>query len=241
MKNRLKAGIRNFVGFPAWLRLTEFRQEFKVRRINSHMDPAIHEIVKSLLPERGFYLDVGAHDGRTSSNTYHLENGGWNGILIEPIIPKYFKMLEYRNHAANVFVNAACVSPSYSSSSLEMIYCDLMSFAPAISSVDEDDWKIGSRQFMRPYEEQLSVFVPVTTLDSLLTNLEAPKFVDFLSIDVEGAELSVLEGLNLSTYRFGVVCIETNAEASVLKKFGPFGYKKIGFVNGNLILVNDNI
>jgi FkbM family methyltransferase len=205
------------------------------------MDPAIHEIVGSLLPERGFYLDVGAHDGRTSSNTFHLENGGWNGILIEPMIPKYFKMLEYRSHASNVFVNAACVSPSYASASLEMIYCDLMSFAPDISSVDEDDWKVGSRQFMRPYEEQIAVFVPVTTLDRLLTNLEAPKFVDFLSIDVEGAELSVLEGLDLSTYHFGVVCIETSAEDSVLKKFTPFGYKKIGSVHGNIILVNNTI
>lgn len=238
---KIKTVIKNFVGFPAWLRLTEFRQEFKVRGIRSHMDPAIHEIVEPFLPRKGFYLDVGAHDGRTSSNTFHLENDGWNGILIEPMIPKYFKMLEYRSHTANVFVNAACVSPNYASSSLEMVYCDLMSFAPDISSVDENDWKMGSKQFMRPFEEQLSVFVPVTTLDLLLARLKAPHFVEFLSIDVEGAELSVLEGLDLSIYSFGVVCIETNAEATVLEKFAPYGYRKIGFVNGNIILVHENI
>jgi FkbM family methyltransferase len=236
----LKKSLRNFVGFSAWLRLTEFRQEFKVRKVSVHMDSAVYEILNGKLPKTGFYLDIGAHDGRTSSNTFHLEKMGWNGILVEPMLPKYFKMLEYRN-SSNTFVNAACVSPEYQSESLRMIYCDLMSFAPEISSVDQDDWKNGSKQFMRSNEEQLSVFVPVTTVDSLLSKLTAPSYIDFLSIDVEGAELSVLEGLDLSVSEFGLVCIETNSEVDVIGKFEPFGYSKIGFVNGNLILVNKNL
>jgi hypothetical protein len=40
-----------------------------------------------MLPASGFYVDVGAHDGRSMFNTYHLERSkGWNGILIEPIL-----------------------------------------------------------------------------------------------------------------------------------------------------------
>ena len=150
-------------------------------------------------------------------------------------------MLEYRNHSSNVFVNAACVSPEYSSKSIEMIYCDLMSFAPEISYVEFDDWKNGSQQFMKPFEEQLSVFAPVSTADQILSKSEAPDYIDFLTIDVEGAEMEVIAGLNLNKFSFGVVCIETNDEQSVLQKFSPYGYARIGYTNGNLILVLNKI
>jgi hypothetical protein len=96
-------------------------------------------------------------------------------------------MLENRN-SSNSFLYVACVSPDYKSESLRMIYWGLMSFAPEISSIDQDDWKNGSKQFICSNEEQLSVFEPVTTVNSLLSKLVAPSYIDFLRIDVEGAE-----------------------------------------------------
>merc|ERR1711871_555504 len=40
----------------------------------------------------GFYIDIGAHDGKNKSNTYYFYKKGWKGINIEPI-PKVFKKL----------------------------------------------------------------------------------------------------------------------------------------------------
>jgi hypothetical protein len=60
--------------------------------------------------------------------------------------------------------------------------------------------------------------------------------MDFISIDVEGAELAVLEGLNLSKWKFGVVCIETMNVEVVQRMFESHNYEKIGYVNGNLLL-----
>ena len=202
------------------------------------MDPLIFQLVQPFMPSRGFYLDVGAHDGRSSSNTFHLEKLGWHGILIEPVIMKYFKMIKIRNRNANIFVNSACVSPTFGSSHLEMIYCDLMSIAPSISNLDSSDWVIGSRQFMNPLEEQVSICVPAQTLNQILNDLEAPENIDFLSIDVEGAETQVIEGLYLLRYRFRVVCVETRSVDEVKLLFGELGYDYLGYVNGNLILHN---
>ena len=83
--------IREFIGIPAWIRLTEFKREFKVKNVCVHMDPSVYTLVNSLLPATGYYFDIGAHDGRTSSNTFHLESRGWGGILVEPMLPNYFK------------------------------------------------------------------------------------------------------------------------------------------------------
>ena len=38
------------------------------------------------LPERGFFVEAGANDGFSNSDTYYLEKArGWNGLLVEPV------------------------------------------------------------------------------------------------------------------------------------------------------------
>ena len=236
MVGLLKSLVKKYVGTPAWIRLTEFRQEFKVRNIQIYMDTSVHHVIGPLLADKGFYLDSGAHDGRCHSNTYHLEKAGWGGILIEPVLVKYFKSLQYRSRDSNIFVNAACVSPHYPHESMKMIYCDLMSFAPSISEVDVESWIQQSKPFMNPNEVQIEIYVPTKTLNTILQEVNSPHWIDFLSIDVEGAELSVLEGLNLDIYEFGIVCIETMNVGKIQSIFENYNYERIGYENGNLLL-----
>ena len=232
----LKLLLKQYLGQPAWIKLTVFKQELTYRKISCHMDPSVRAIVEKELPSNGFYVDVGAHDGRASSNTFHLENNGWSGILVEPIITNYFKLFVNRRRENNQFVNAACVSTNYKANSLEMIYCDLMSFAPSISEVDSEHWLDSSLQFMNPHEHQIKVFVPARTLVSILDEYMAPEIIDFLSIDVEGSELGVLDGLDLYKYQVKVACIETGNPEKVLSIFDERNYENIGYINGNLIL-----
>lgn len=232
----LKLLLKQYLGQPAWIKLTEFKQELKYRKITCHMDPSVRAIVEKVLPSNGFYVDIGAHDGRASSNTFHLENNGWSGILVEPIMTNYFKLFVNRRRENNQFVNAACVSTNHKANSLEMIYCDLMSFAPSISEVDSEQWLGSSLQFMNPHEHQTKVFVPARTLVSILDEYKAPEIIDFLSIDVEGSELGVLDGLDLYKYQVKVACIETANSEKVLSIFDERNYENIGYINGNLIL-----
>lgn len=238
MAKALKRTLRGLLGSPAYIALGEFVQELRIRRIKTHMDPMIENLVRPYMPKQGFYLDVGAHDGRSFSNTFHLEAQGWTGILIEPVPMKYFKMLKTRSPRRNKFVNSACVSSHFNAHHLEMIYCDLMSFAPSISTLDSKDWISGSRQFMSPFEEQIQIWVKAQTLDKILLECSAPTDIDFLSIDVEGAELDVLDGLDLLKFNFKVVCIETRNKDEVRAYFRYLGYLEIGYVNGNLLFHN---
>ena len=83
--------------------------------------------IAPFLPRRdGFYVELGANDGITQSNTYHFEKyKNYSGILIEPI-PAKFKECKKNRSARNHFVNCACVSFDYEKSTMELVYSNLM-------------------------------------------------------------------------------------------------------------------
>lgn len=91
-----------------------------------------------------------------------------------------------------------------------------------------------------PHEQQMRVIVPARTLVSILDECKAPEVIDFLSIDVEGSELGVLNGMDLRKYQVKLACIETANIEKVLSVFDERYYKNIGYVNGNLILMRRN-
>jgi FkbM family methyltransferase len=231
-----KSIIRNFVGENTWKKLGEARQEFKIRNKNIHMDPLLFEYLNPLLPRVGYYADIGAHDGRSFSNTYHLEKLGWSGVLVEPMLPTYFRLRDMRSKDSNFFANAACVSFAYSDKNLLMSYGDLMSFAPGISTLNASEWRDGAKQFLNRNETVIDTWVPATTLTSIFDHAKSPAQIDFMSIDVEGAESEVLDGIDFRKYSFTYICLETYVPDMILPKLETHGYRSLAYVANNLIL-----
>jgi FkbM family methyltransferase len=231
----LKRFLRRYVGEQAWGKLTEFKQEFKIRNQEVHMDPDLYEFFKTRLPDKGYFVDVGAHDGRSYSNTFHLEKLGWKGILIEPILPTYFRLKQIRNPHTNHFVNSACVSFDYPDSNLEMSYGDLMSIAPSISRLNSEEWVAGSTTFLNRNEDNAVTWVPAKTLNSIMQELQSPEHLEFLSIDVEGAELEVLKGIDFLNYEIDIICVETYEPNLIREWMELKPYREIGFLAHNLI------
>jgi hypothetical protein len=48
-----------------------------------------------------------------------------------------------------------------------------------------------------------------STLEDLLVKANAPALIDFLSLDVEGAEIEVLKGIDFNRHKFRFMCIES--------------------------------
>ena len=231
-----KRVVRNYLGPHVWQRLGQTKQEFIWRKTEVFMDSDIYKFINPMLPDSGFYVDIGAHDGRSMSNTWHLEkSGGWSGILIEPILSVFFRLRELRSLDTNIFINCACVSFEFNDVNLEMQYGDLMSFAPEISSVERSEWTEGAKRFLRTNEQSLVTWVPARTLQSILDESSAPKVIDFLSIDVEGAELEVLRGVNFASYRFRIICVESFHPDLVTELLLSNGYQFIGNIKDNLV------
>jgi FkbM family methyltransferase len=138
----------------------------------------------------GFFVEVGANRPQQESQTWHLEQLGWTGILIEPQ-PDLAGELR-RKRSATVFA-VACSSPQNAGRSMRL------HVAGALSALDR----------MAPGAEPERVIeVPVRTLDDILSEARAPAAFEFLSIDVEGHELEVLGGFDLARWRPRLVLLE---------------------------------
>ena len=140
---------------------------------------------------RGFFVELGANDGLRQSNTAFFEfSRGWRGVLVEPS-PTGFRSCQIHRPNSRSF-HAACVSPDYPHDSIEGDFTGNL-----MSSVDGK--RLGSPTCIK---------VPAKTLTSILESASAPATFDLLSLDTEGYELSVLEGLDLNRFRPRYMVIE---------------------------------
>ena len=81
-----------------------------------------------------------------------------------------------------------------------MFYSDLMSSISdeeIDNKVDAKKHAYEGKQYLLKNEDIEEVWVNTITLNSIFEEINAPKLMDFLSLDVEGAELEVLNGINL--------------------------------------------
>lgn len=143
---------------------------------------------------RGVFVEVGAFDPVLGSQTWHLEQLGWSGLLVEPLAEMAEKLRAVRK--AQV-AEVACGSPAQHG--MTMVF----RVKGDVSTFTDEIWPPG----MFVHETRK---VPVVTLDSLLEQ-SGIRTVDFVSIDVEGFEVNVLDGFSLERYRPSLVLIEDHA------------------------------
>jgi FkbM family methyltransferase len=148
--------------------------------------------------QAGFYVDVGAFDGIHLSNTLLFEQQGWEGICIEPH-PQYFDLCR-RSRPHATCLNLACVSDD-SQAVVEFYTEDLGLLSGILAGRDEDVRRRYTRRGLE-FKGFSKTLVPASTLNNVLSTYASDRLkIDFISIDVEGTELEVLQGLDLSRFR----------------------------------------
>lgn len=158
--------------------------------------------------EAGFFVEAGANDGFTQSNTYWLERfRGWRGILIEPM-PTYYEECRTERPDATI-VHAALVPEAAVSETVTMQFGDLMS-----SLNEAHDGAAGAREWVKPglvlgWRDAYEVEVPARTLTAVLDEQGAPE-VDLLSLDIEGFEPQALRGLDLDRHAPRWIVVEAH-------------------------------
>ena len=140
----------------------------------------------------GFFVEVGANHPQVGSQTWHLEQRGWRGILIEPQ-PELANQLR-QMRSAKVF-EVACSSPENIGRRLPFY------IAGPLSSLDRDRMAPGSLP-------KAVIEVPIRALDDVLADAGAPQPFDFLSIDVEGHETDVLRGFDFTRWQPRLILLE---------------------------------
>jgi FkbM family methyltransferase len=169
--------------------------------------------------DNGVFIEAGANDGQTQSNTaYFARHRGWCGLLVEPI-PE----LAARCRAArpeSVVENCALVTSETDGRSVAMTYCGLMSVVDGGWSDPEAERahvETGRQiQSLAPYH----VDVPGRSLSALLDKHKMAH-VDLLSLDVEGFERQALEGLDLKRHRPRFILVEARFRQEIDDLLSP--------------------
>ena len=147
-----------------------------------------------------FFVEFGACDGIAYSNTWLLEKFySWNGLLAEPA--RIWHSDLKKNRTVNIDLRGIGGSPS-----VESFYENFNkpTFSRLSTYVEVDGLTYENQEKINHYE------VEVITLNELLDYHKAPKYIDYLSIDTEGNELSILTNFNFDMYSFTLLTIEHN-------------------------------
>lgn len=180
--------------------------------------------VASCCSSPGYFVDLGAAYPKKYSNTYSLQqNFGWSGLLIEANPTLAGQLQESRSSDSVRVVNAAV---SKMAGDAEFLLAGPMSSLARTANVDH----LGSKRSRISAVEGIHI-VPCETLTQLLNRVGAPPQIDYLSIDIEGADLEAITSLDFSQYDVRYITIEHNMNLEVLKQFDnlliPKGYERV--------------
>ena len=144
--------------------------------------------------ENGYFVEIGANDGINLSNTYLLEKDfGWKGICVEALHDKFNELVKNRK---SININKAVYYKTG-----EILQFSSNNLSSGIT--DTIDKHMDSKT-----KEQL--LVETITLNDILDQNNAPRFIDYISIDTEGSEFEIIKSVDLNKYKFGLIHIEHN-------------------------------
>jgi FkbM family methyltransferase len=199
---------------------------------NRSIDPEMHrlfpkshgqllqDIVCTLIHDGkrdGYFVEVGVGDGITYSNTLMLERDfGWRGILAEPAAMFHNAILGSRKSTLDW--------RAVSSETGNVLVFEQNNTVGELSGL------AGTRT--RRGKQALSTYnVETIRLDELLDEKGAPDEIDYISIDTEGSELSVLSGLSLAKRKVWFFTIEHNFDPIRIREYDELliriGYRRI--------------
>jgi FkbM family methyltransferase len=155
----------------------------------------------------GTFLEIGAFDGETYSNTAMLERSyGWQGICVEPLPDAFAKLSSARSC---ICVNAAAGATGGNKLRFEAIdgYGAMLS-GRTDTRPTAHDVRIGREQQQHQFARRTIEVETVRAADLLATH--GISTVDYVSIDVEGAELECLKGLFAPGLTVRCIGVENN-------------------------------
>lgn len=175
----------------------------------ANQDQVIHALFRG--KRNGYFVDLAANHATSLSNTYSLETElEWSGLCIEPN-SMYWDKLAYRD--------CQVVGAVVGKTKMEEVKFIFNSGEHGGIFGDNFDNK-------RKGLEGASQPKYTVTLLEILERFNAPKTIDYLSLDVEGAEEFIMSAFPLDKYTISVLTVE-RPNQGLLDLFEKHGYKQI--------------
>lgn len=177
----------------------------------------------------GIFVDIGAHDGITYSNTYFLEKSlGWQGICIEPNPDVFAQLISNRT--------AQCIQGCISNNNEIVSFLKVSGYPEMLSGIVSN---YDPRHLAR-IETEIQLYggsyeiIPIQCyrLNEILAANQIT-YVDYLSLDIEGGELEVLKSIDYDKFEIEIIDVENNYMEPDMKEFMESkGYSLVTVIGG---------
>jgi FkbM family methyltransferase len=185
----------------------------------------------------GFFVDIGANDGKSISNSWHFEkNLGWQGIAVEPV-PAIFRKLQANRNCELVH---GCVAPQAGTAK----FLEVVGQPNMLSTLAIHNANLTARRLRKNVERQNATIreieVQCYTFQSLVEQYGI-KEIDLLSVDTEGGELEILMSIDFKRTPVRTITVENNFYTRHLRNYlesqgflyqGTFGVDEIYLFGG---------
>jgi len=173
----------------------------------------------------GFFVEIGAGDGVYLSNTYYFEkNLGWWGILIDPVLHHHLSCLANRPRSNSYL----CAATNFENNSeyVKLKYGGYSTLSQGVQSdINDTQQHLDDAASYIPLRNAGVEFIaPLRTMTQILDSSIAPKVIDFFSLDVEGNELEVLQGIDFSRYQIRWLLVESRDIGRISEYLEPHQY-----------------
>lgn len=161
------------------------------------------------------FLDLGAHDGVTGSNTYSLEKyKNWKGICVEAQPVQFDNLIKNRQ--------TICVHAAVMDFEGEVNFSYVEGYANMLSSITDEMDKRHHERILKEIKRNggalHNIKVPAKKVQTILDTYSLYE-IDFCSIDTEGSELSVLRSIDFTRTKIKVFIIENNYGTKQIQEF----------------------
>jgi FkbM family methyltransferase len=211
------------------------------RRVYFGLDELDRALSAYLDIDYGYFVELGANDGVSQSNTLHFEKfRGWSGVLVEPTPHNFLKCRANRSSHTHIFC-CACTAFDYAEKFVEVAYSNLMTTPIGLDSDISDPIAHAreGRRFLAPADTVFTFGARARPLNDLLIEAGSPATIDLLSLDVEGAEMEVLKGIDHDRFRFRYICVECRDIDRMTAYLKTNGYELVEKLSGHDFLFKD--
>lgn len=172
----------------------------------------------------GRFLDIGAYDGKTFSNTRALAEGGWHGVLVEPSPQCFIGLCKNYEGNNNVMLVNALIGK-------EPVLVKFYNSGGAVATTDRNHYE----KWSSIQQDFTTIYLPMLPVNELLKSVGFT--FDFLSIDTEGMDFEILQQLEPFAFcNASLICIEYGTHLdSIYSMLLSHGYKAIFHNEENLI------
>jgi FkbM family methyltransferase len=160
----------------------------------------------------GTFVDIGAHDGVTISNTLLFEEIGWTGICVEPL-PKIFKQLEQNR-------KCKCINGVISDKDESHVeFCAIEGYSEMLSGILDNYDERHKNRILHESNAHNCTRQKLKIPNFKFNDVVDFNYINLLDIDTEGSELEILKTIDYDRYTIDLILVENNYNTNDIPDF----------------------